>query len=105
MIRTPREMIMPIVMPRMKERSLTARCRIKGMRLIGFGAIASLTGEGEVVFIIRAAFTFRLDMLNGMQMCGAEFGADAVFAIASCALSDQAAQFSGEALLSHAALV
>jgi hypothetical protein len=45
MIRTPGEMLMPIVMPRMEERNLAARRRIEGMRLIGFGAVAALTGE------------------------------------------------------------
>jgi hypothetical protein len=105
MIGTPGEMPMPIIMPWVKEQNLTTRCRIDRMRLIGFGAIASLTGEGQIVFVVRAAFTIRLDMLNGMQLRGVEFGADAVFAIALRALSNQTAQFGGKAFLTHAARV
>lgn len=102
-IGTPGEMLAPVVMTWMKERNCAARCRVEGMRLVGFGAVATLTGQGQVVFIVGATPAFRLDMLEGMQLCSAEFGADAVFAIAMRALSDQAAQLGGEALLSHVA--
>jgi hypothetical protein len=91
MIRIPREMFAPIVMPQMKERNLAARRRIKRMRFIGFGAVATLTGERQIIFIVIAAFAFGLDMLNGMPLRRAYLWTDAVFAITLRSLSDQTA--------------
>lgn len=98
-------MLVPVVMTRMKQRNRAARCGIYRVRLAGFRPVASLTGQRQIVFIVRPAAAFRLDVFGRMQLRGAEFGADAVFTIALCSLSDQTAQFGEDTLLSHAARV
>lgn len=99
MIVAPAEMFMPVLMTRVKERNFAAGCWIERVSLVGFGAVAPLTGQGQIVFIIRAPPAFWLDVFGGMQLRCAEVGADAVFAVSPCALSDQSAQFGGNALL------
>lgn len=98
-------MLAPVVMTWMKKRD-SAACRgIYGVGLIGFRPVASLAGERQVVFVVCATAAFWRDVFGGVQLCGAEFGADAVFAIALCPLSDQTPQFGGNTFLSHAARV
>lgn len=102
-IRRPREMLAPLVMTWMKKRDCAARGGIYRVGLIGFRPVASLAGEREVVFVVCATAAFRRDVFGRVQLCGAEFGADAVFAIALCPLSNQTPQFGGDTFLSHAA--
>lgn len=103
MIGAPAEMLMPVVITRMKERNFAARCWIERVSLVGFGTIAPLTGEGQIAFIVGATSAFRLDVFGGMLLRCAEIGTDAVFAVSPCALSDQTAQFGGNALPTHVA--
>ena len=105
MVRTPGEMHGPVVLSWMKERHPSPRRRIEGARFAGFGTITTLTSQSEVVFGALAALTFRYDMFDGMQLRGAEFRADAIFAITQCALPDQSSQFGWNALFSHAGQV
>lgn len=97
-------MLVPVIMTRMKERDRAAGCGIHRVGLIGLRPIASLACQGEVGFVVRPTAAFRLNVFGRMQLRGAEFGADAVFAIALGSLSDQTAQFEGDTL-SHAARV
>lgn len=105
MIGVPAEMFMPAVMTRMKERNLAAGCWIERVSLVGLETVAPLTGEGQIVFIVRATPALGFAVFGGMQLRGAEVGADAVFAVGLCALSDQSAQFGGDALPTHVARV
>lgn len=104
-IGSPREVLVPVVMTRMKQRDSAARGGIYRVSLIGLRPVASLTGQRKIVFIVCPTAAFRFDVFGRMQLRGAEFRADAVFAIALCSLSDQTAQFGGDTLLSHAARV
>lgn len=105
MIGTPNKMHVPGVPSWMEEQSRSIRGGIEGMRFVVFGTVTPLTGQGKVVFRASAALTFREDMVDGMQLCGTEFRANAVFATAPRALPDEASQFDWNALLSHAAQV
>ena len=104
-IGSPREMLVPVIMTWMKQRDFAARCGINRERLIGLRPVASLTGQRQVVVVVGTTAAFRRDVFGRVQLCGAEFGADAVFAIALCSLSDQTALFGEYTLLSHAARV
>ena len=66
LVGTPGEMFVPVVPARMKERNHSARRGIKAASFVGFGTVASLTGQGEVVFFACPTLTFRLDMFDGM---------------------------------------
>jgi hypothetical protein len=98
-------MLMPVVMTRMKKRNFAARCWIERVSLVGFGTVAPLTGEGQIVFIASATSALRLDVFGGMLLRRAEVGTGTVFAVSPRALSDQSAQFGGEALPTHVARV
>ena len=75
------------------------------MGFVVFGTVTPLAGESEIVFRAFAALTFRKDMFNGMPLCGAEFRANAVFAIPMGASPGQSSHVGWNALLSHAAQV
>ncbi len=89
----------------MKERNHLICGGIEGMGFVVLATVTSLAGEREVVFRAFAALTFRKDMFDGMPLCGAEFRADAVFAIPMGASPDQSLHVGWNALLSHAAQV
>lgn len=105
MIGTPNKMHMPGVPSWMKERNRLIRGGIEGMSFVVFGTVTPLAGEGEIVFRAFAALTFRKDVFDSMPLCGAEFRADAVFAMPTSALPDQASHVGRNALLSHEARV
>lgn len=96
-------MLRPVVMTWMKERDSAAHRGIYRVGLIGFRPVTSLAGQRQVVFVVCATAAFRRDVFGRVQLCGAEFGADAVFATALCPLSNQTPQFGGDTFLSHAA--
>ena len=81
-IGTSRKVLVPVVSARMEECHALACDRIEGVRLVGFGAVTSLTGQGEIVFLARTAPAFRDDVLSGMELRRAEFRRDAVLAVA-----------------------
>ena len=91
-VETPGKMLVPVIASRMKEPHYLARAGIKGMRFIGLGTVAALTGQSKVICGACAASTFRSDMLNGMQLGRAEFRAETIFAISQRAAPDQSSQ-------------
>ncbi len=75
------------------------------MGFVVFGTVTPLAGKSEIVFRAFAALTFRKGMFDGMPLGGAEFRANAVFAIPMGASPDQSLHVGWNALLSHAAQV
>ena len=98
----PREMLVPVVPTRMEKRHALPCHGIECVRLVRFGAVTSLAGQGEIVRLARSAQAFRRDVFGGMELRGAKFRRDAVLAVTFCALPDQPLQFGREALFSHA---
>ena len=99
---TPGKVLMPVILPRVKERNHPGCGRIRSVSLVVFGAVTSLTGQSKVVFGAFASVALRHDMFDGMQLSGTEFRADAVLAIADCIAPDQPPQAGWYAFFSHA---
>jgi hypothetical protein len=55
MIVAPAKVFVPAVVTRMKEGNFATGCRIERVSFIGLGTVTSLTGQGQIVLIVRAA--------------------------------------------------
>lgn len=102
-IRTPGEMLVPVVSARMEERNEFLADRINGVCLIVFFVVAALTSQREVVGVGRSTPRFRSDVFVGKNISGMRIGADAILATAARAFVDQPLQFRRNAPFSHAA--
>src|SRR6185295_14365452 len=78
LVGVPGKVLMPVVHPRIEERSRSASGRIGRRSLVVFGAVTSLTGQGKVAFTVAASLTLRDDMFDRMQLSSTELGAEAV---------------------------
>lgn len=96
-------MLVPVIQTRMKERNHFVTDRIKGVGLVVFDVVASLTGKREIVGSACATLFFREDMFKRMLLRRMRIGTNAVFAEAPRTIFDQSLQLLGDALFSHAA--
>jgi len=58
-IGTPDKMREPVVFSRMKKQNLSSGCWIERMRLVGFGTVATLASQSQIIFGTFAALAFR----------------------------------------------
>lgn len=101
-IRTPGEMLVPVVSARMKERDSFLADRVNGVRLIIFFVVTTLTSEREVVGGGGAAPRFRDDVFVGKNISGMRIRADTILTTSARACGDQPLQFCRDASFSHA---
>ncbi len=98
----PGEVLMPVVFARMIERNGLPGGWINRASFVVLGAVTTLTRKRQIVFGAAAPGDEGNDMVNGKSFGRTSFLAQAGFATAAGAFSDQKLRFARESLPNHA---
>lgn len=95
-------MLTPVVPARMVERRYLPGSRVGGKSFVILGAIATLTGERQIVFDAVTFGAERDDVFDGKSFGSVSLLTETVFATSLRAFPDEKLQFPGRAFPSHA---
>jgi hypothetical protein len=86
---TKHKVLNPVVAPGMKEGHYLTTQRVYACQVRALAEIAAVTGEGEVVNVIRSTMLLRKDMLDVVSQLGMLLPEQAIFALVVCSTPDK----------------